>query len=107
MSSISLNRAVGGMNALAVEIAAREGARTVWLPTVDSVNESRGRKADTPPPAWAKLQDELHEQGIRIDPVPVVDEAGSLLPETHQVLETISRHGMLLAYLERGDAWWR
>ena len=27
------------MNPLAVEIAAREGARTVWFPTVNSVNE--------------------------------------------------------------------
>src|SRR3954453_21199994 len=35
--AISLNRAVGGLNPLAVEVAAREGARTVWLPTVDSV----------------------------------------------------------------------
>ena len=39
LGAVSLNRAVGGMNPLAVEIAAREGARTVWLPTVDSVNE--------------------------------------------------------------------
>ena len=29
-----------GINPLAVEIAAREGARTVWMPTVDSVNEA-------------------------------------------------------------------
>ena len=48
MGAIALNRAVGGLNALAVEIAAREGARVVWLPTVDAVNEaaaatSRGR----------------------------------------------------------------
>ena len=41
LGAIALNRAVGGMNPVAVEIAAREGARTVWFPTVDSVNESR------------------------------------------------------------------
>ncbi len=45
LGAISLNRAVGGINPLAVEIAAREGARTVWLPTVDSVNESHEREA--------------------------------------------------------------
>ena len=39
LGAITLNRAVGGLNALAVEIAAREGARTVWFPTVNSVNE--------------------------------------------------------------------
>ena len=63
LGAVSLNRAVGGMNPLAVEIAAREGARTVWLPTVDSVNESHEREA--PPgakvPVWVKLQLELRE----------------------------------------------
>src|SRR5262249_11884432 len=32
MGAITLNRSVGGMNPLAVEIAALEGARVVWLP---------------------------------------------------------------------------
>ena len=36
---IVLNGSVGGMNPLAVEIAAREGARVVWMPTVDSRNQ--------------------------------------------------------------------
>ncbi len=50
LGAIALNRAVGGINPLAVEIAAREGARTVWLPTVDSVNESHEREAAGPEP---------------------------------------------------------
>ena len=41
--ALALNRAVGGMNPLAVEIAGREGAHTVWMPTVDAENESIGR----------------------------------------------------------------
>ena len=47
---IALNRAVGGMNPVAIEIAAREGARTVWFPTVDSENES-GEETQFPPGA--------------------------------------------------------
>jgi hypothetical protein len=97
LGAISLNRAVGGMNPLAVEIAAREGARTVWLPTVDSVNESRGHDPRTPPPAWAKLQQELREEGIAIEPVSVLGDDAAILPETHEVLATIARHQMLLA----------
>ena len=102
LGAIVLNRAVGGMNALAVEVAAREGARTVWLPTVDSVNESHERDIDPadPPakvPVWVKLQLELREQGIEIPPVPVVDDAGVVLPETRAVLERIAHHGLLLA----------
>src|SRR5438105_2402901 len=100
LGAISLNRAVGGINPLAVEIAAREGARTVWLPTVDSVNESHEREA--PPgakvPVWVKLQLELREQGIELPPVPVVDEQdGTVLPELREVLGMIARHNMLLA----------
>ena len=99
LGAISLNRAVGGINPLAVEIAAREGARTVWLPTVDSVNESHEREA--PPgakvPVWVKLQLDLREQGIEIAPVPVVDEDNLVLPEVHEVLNLIARHRMLLA----------
>jgi len=100
LGAVALNRAVGGINPLAVEIAAREGARTVWLPTVDSVNESHEREA--PPgakvPVWVKLQLELREQGIEIPPVPVVNEAnGTVLPEVREVLAMIARHNMLLA----------
>jgi hypothetical protein len=107
LGSISLNRAVGGMNALAVEIAAREGARTVWLPTVDSVNESHERDgaSGAKVPVWVKLQLELREQGIEIEPVPVVDGGGAVLPETREVLATIARHGMVLAtgHLDRDE----
>ena len=45
LGAIALNRAVGGLNPLAVEIAAREGARMVWLPTVDAVNEADAQDA--------------------------------------------------------------
>ncbi|HTX31557.1 MAG TPA: DUF6282 family protein [Solirubrobacteraceae bacterium] len=99
LGAISLNRGVGGVNPLAVEVAAREGARTVWMPTVDSVNESHER--DAPPgaavPVWVKLQRELREQGIEIEPVPVVDDEGEVLPVTREVLGMIARHEMLLA----------
>jgi Family of unknown function (DUF6282) len=98
--AVTLNRAVGGMNPLAVEIAAREGARTVWLPTVDSLNEMTGAHELAPgakPPVWMRLQQELREQGVAIEPVRVVDDAGELLPETRAVLESVKRHEMVLA----------
>jgi hypothetical protein len=97
--AIVLNRAVGGCNPLAVEVAAREGVRTVWLPTVDSVNESHEREAPAGAkvPVWVKLQLELREQGIEIEPVPVVDGDGAVLAQTRAVLERIAHHGLLLA----------
>jgi hypothetical protein len=99
LGAIVLNRAVGGMNPLAVEIAAREGARIVWMPTVDALNEAHEREA--PPgakvPGWVRLQRELLERGIEIEPVPVVDEDGRVLPETRAVLAVIAAHDMVLA----------
>src|SRR5262249_12090172 len=111
LGAIALNRAVGGMNPVAVEIAAREGARTVWLPTVDSVNES-GEETQFPPgakiPGWMELPRELRAPGLQPqpgppaaglepEPVPVVEAYGAVLPETRDVLRTIARHGLLLA----------
>jgi len=98
--AIALNRAVGGMNAVAVEIAAREGARTVWFPTVDSENEA-GEETAFPPgakvPVWMELQRELRSSGVELQPVAVVDGDGAVLPETRTVLRTVARHGLLLA----------
>ena len=72
IGAITLNAPVGGMNALAVEIAARERARIVWFPTFDAENEPLGRtqaKPGVPVPVWAKMQHELREQGFRPEPV--------------------------------------
>jgi hypothetical protein len=109
VGTLTLNRAVGGMNPIAVEIAAREGARIVWLPTFDSPAETAGRVEPTPRqhvPIWARLQHELRGLGMNVDPVRVRGDDGALLPETQQVLETIARHGLVLAtgHLGRDDA---
>ncbi len=108
IGTLTLNWAVGGMNPLAVEVAAREGARIVWMPTVDSPAETAGRTEPKPGdkvPQWAKLQHELRELGFSIEAVEVRDDAGELLPATRLVLETIARHDLILAtaHLGRDD----
>jgi hypothetical protein len=108
LGAITLNQAVGGMNALAVEIAAREGARIVWMPTVDSPAETAGRSEPRPGdkvPQWARLQHELRGLGLGIEPVHVTDGEGRVLPETRDVLRAIARHGLVLAtaHLARDD----
>ena len=108
VGTVTLNRAVGGMNALAVEIAAREGARIVWMPTVDSPAETAGRTEPKPGdkvPQWARLQHELRGLGLGVEPVEVTDEDGTLLPETRDVLRAVARHGLILAtgHLDRDD----
>jgi hypothetical protein len=108
VGALTLNCAVGGMNALAVEIAAREGARIIWMPTVDSPAETAGktepRDGDTVP-QWARLQHELRGLGLSVDAVHVTDSDGRLLPETRDVLRAIARHDLILAtgHLDRDD----
>jgi Family of unknown function (DUF6282) len=109
VGTLTLNASVGGLNPLAVEIAAREGARIVWLPTVDAVNEAAARERLYPAgvhrPLWAQIQAELREQGLEAPPVAVVDESGHLLPALLDVIAVVARHGLVLAtgHLSRGE----
>jgi Family of unknown function (DUF6282) len=100
IGAITLNGSVGGMNPSAIEMAARDGVKLVWLPTVDAVNEADVTR-DTVPgaklPFWAKVQEELRELGVASDSVPVVTPDGTVLPETRAVLRSISRHDLILA----------
>ncbi len=99
LGAIALNNGVGGLNPLAIEIAAREGARIVWLPTVDSENEAR---EDGPKPAkqpvWRRLQDEFEAAGIVDGPVTLAR------PALDRVLEVVARHDLVLATGHLGRA---
>lgn len=98
--AITLNASVGGMNPVAVEIAARSGATVVWMPTVDSANQRHSHTKDPEgarPPMWAALQQELRDRGIAADPVPVLKEDGTVTEETRQVLALIAEHDLTLA----------
>ena len=99
LGAITLNAGVGGLNAQAVEIAAREGARIVWLPTVDSENEA---SEDGPKPAkqpvWRKIQDEFAAAGVASAPVQLTEEGLA------RVLEVVARHDIVLATGHLGRA---
>ncbi|MER7893739.1 DUF6282 family protein [Micromonospora sp. NPDC094482] len=100
LGAITLNGAMGGINPVAVEVAARQGARIVWMPTVDSGNQRRSTATDLPgatPAMWGAFQADLHRQGIVPDPVEVVDDEGRVLDRVRQVLRVIARHDVALA----------
>lgn len=100
LGAVTLNASVGGLNPVAVEIAGRQGARIVWLPTVDCRNQRDSRTQDPPgatPPMWAQLQDELAEQGIMAPAIDVLDPGGAVVPELRQVLALVAKHDMVLA----------
>jgi hypothetical protein len=99
LGAITLNAGVGGLNAQAVEIAARGGARIVWLPTVDSENEA---SEDGPKPAkqpvWRKIQDEFAAIGVASEPVRLTEEGLAA------VLAVVARHNLVLATGHLGRA---
>jgi hypothetical protein len=100
IGAIVLNQAVGGINPLAVEIAAREGARTVWMPTVNSINEMEEVHSfapGAPMPVWMKFEVSLREAGVAPDPVAVLDHGGKLLSAVEDVIEVAARHQLVLA----------
>jgi len=108
LGSITLNAAVGGMNPMAVEMAARDGVRLVWFPTVDAENEAKRMntsKSGAKQPFWAALQHELREEGVLSNPVRVVDADLKILPETRAVLRSIAKHALILAtgHLDRDE----
>ena len=100
LGALTLNSSVGGLNPVAVEIAGRQGARIVWLPTVDCVNQRESR-AQAPkgatPPMWAQVQDDLAAQGIMAPAIAVLDAAGQVVPALRQVLTLIAKYDMVLA----------
>ena len=100
LGTITLNHSVGGLNATAVEVAARQGARIVWLPTVSSVNEFgevEHADPDGKVPVWVRFELDLRASGVRPAAVPVVDDDGAPLPELLEVLQVVANHDLVLA----------
>jgi hypothetical protein len=99
--SIVLNHAVGGLNATAVEVAARQGVRFVWLPTVSARGEvakvDRAQGGDGNVPVWVRFELELRAAGAPPQAVAVLDEAGGPLPELLDVLSVVAEHQLVLA----------
>lgn len=100
LGALTLNASVGGLNPVAVEIAGRQGARVVWLPTVDCCNQ-RESQAQAPdgatPPMWAQLQEDLADEGIMAPAIDVLDPDGGIVPALQAVLTLIAKHDMVLA----------
>lgn len=99
VGAVALNHAVGGLNPLAVEMAARDGAKIVWMPTFDATNEQEHFRTSKPEklPHWAKLQQELIAQGKTRSSISVFNASGGLNPDIHLILDTIAHYDLVLA----------
>ncbi len=81
--SICCDFCVGGLNPGAVEIALRDGAAIVWLPTISSQQDFENGVA-------AMLN--VPGEGIVM-----LDERGRLRPEVLEILELVARHDAIVA----------
>jgi len=81
--SICCDFCVGGLNPGAVEVALRDGAAIVWLPTISSQQDFENGVA-----AMLKVPGE----GIVLQ-----DERGRLRPEVEEILSLVERHDAILA----------
>ena len=95
-----LNNAVGGLNAIAVDIAGRMGNKVVWMPTVDAANELdniAGQVDESKLPYWMTIARAMREKGIAGEPISVVDGDGKVTKDTRDCLDLIAEHDMVLA----------
>jgi hypothetical protein len=91
-SGIVLNRAVGGINASAVEAALQLGARHVWMPTVDAANHARTFGSTGAYDKQASTVARSGDAGIEI-----LDAGGKLIPEVYDVLDLVAAHRAILS----------
>lgn len=98
VGAICLNNTVGGLNPIAVEMAARDGAKIVWMPTFDAANEQVHFAQSKPEklPHWAKLRQEFEQQGKPLPTIGIL-ENGRLKKVVLDVLEVIAHHQLILA----------
>lgn len=99
IGTITLNGSVGGINPMAVEMAARAGAKLLWFPTCDGAYEQAHTFTGDPNkklPFWANIVLAMKEEGISAPPISIVDAQGQLTEETHKVLDVIAKYNMIL-----------
>jgi hypothetical protein len=97
--AIALNNSVGGLNALALDIAGRLGTKVAWLPSVDNANELenvQGQRDESKLPYWMSIAREMRALGIAGNWINVT-EHGQVTRETRQCLEIVGKHDMVLA----------
>ncbi len=99
--AVALNGAVGGVNPIAVQLAAMSGAKLIWFPTTDAKHEQESMFGPSAPPPeklpfWAKIVQELRKQNINCPPVSVLKD-GKLTGETYDVLDIAAKFDIVVA----------
>lgn len=90
LPSITLNFAVGGLNPIAIESAAKQGAKMVFMPTWSAAHDIERGGMSRHLQHFLKCSHDLKpEKGIRL-----IDTKGRLTQETHECLAVASEFNM-------------
>lgn len=93
-ASIALNRGVGGINPGAVDIALQQGAKIVWLPTLDAAAHAEAYGAGG---TYGFKAMTLPSRRTRPSPLlTVLDSGGKLSADTKEVIELVKDYGAIL-----------
>ncbi len=90
IGSLVLDAGVGGLNPAAVEVAARAGAKVIWMPTFSSVVDTKRRMEDPHYPLAATKT--ASGEGISL-----IGDDGKLVPQMAPILEMIKSSNIVLA----------
>lgn len=99
LGCITLNNSVGGLNPAAVETAARDGAKIVWMPTFNADNEVQylfNNAGYEVLPPWAEVELERKKQGKPLTSITILAD-GKLKPVVHEILNLVAENNMILA----------
>lgn len=94
IGTITLNNAVGGLNPMAVEMAARMGAKIVWFPTIDSLNQEIFLNTSHAAAPYGATAD---NKTLRMERISILQENGKLKPIVYDILDVIKAHDLVLA----------
>ena len=97
IGSLCLNHAVGGINPVAVEMAARAGARIIWFPTCDAQWERSYAERDPSKKAfWASIVEDLAREGVEMPGISLLDGQGKLRQCVQDTLDVIKCRDLVL-----------
>ncbi len=91
-SSISLNGTVGGLSPRSVIVAAKSGAKVVWLPTTDAKYAMDKAQEGH----WIKHYVNSSTFAYEVERLTVTDESGELKPEARDIIRICKEHDMVL-----------
>lgn len=97
IGTVCLNNGVGGLNPVAVDFAARAGAKIVWLPTCDAQWErmysekKAGNKA-----FWFQFVEDLRKTGIDAPGISLLNDNGKLKGSVLDILEIVRTYNIAL-----------